>query len=258
MVPWSLTPFSPCIYTLRRVSFRAPVNVATSGRDARAWVEVDLAAVVENARTVGRVAGTRLLPVVRATAYGVGAVAVSQALETLGPWGYGVAAIEEGAELRAAGITRPVLVFTPARDDLFDGYRERQLTPALGDGRTVADWIARGARGGAFHLEIDTGMGRSGVRWDEVEPLADLLDTPYLEGCYTQFHSADRGMARPTRSSPAFRRPQGASPAGPRCCTWPTAPPPCAASRSPSTRSVPASTCMAGLRARGCRSANRW
>src|SRR2546425_1101628 len=192
MVPWSLTPFSPCIYTLRRVSFRAPVNVSTSGRDARAWVEVDLAAVVENARTVARVAGTRLLPVVKANAYGVGAVAVSQALETLDPWGYGVATIEEGAELRAAGITRPVLVFTPARDDLFDGYRERQLTPALGDGRTVADWIARGARGGAFHLEIDTGMGRSGVRWDEVEPLADLLDTPYLEGCYTQFHSAER------------------------------------------------------------------
>src|SRR5207249_11495973 len=63
---------------------------------------------------------------------------------------------------------------------------------ALGDERTIAAWIARGARGGAFHLEIDTGMGRSGVRWDEVEPLADLLDTPYLGGCYTQFHSAER------------------------------------------------------------------
>jgi len=168
------------------------VNVSTSGRDARAWVEVDLAAVVENARTVARVAGTRLLPVVKANAYGVGAVAVSRALEPLDPWGYGVATIEEGAELRAAGIARPVLVFTPARADLFDAYGEQRLTPALGDEPTIAAWIARGARGGAFHLEIDTGMGRSGVRWDDVEPLADLLDTPYLEGCYTQFHSAER------------------------------------------------------------------
>src|SRR5437762_5429337 len=166
MVPWSLTPFSPCIYTLQRVSFRAPVNVSTSGRDARAWVEVDLAAVVENARTVAQVAGTRLLPVVKANAYGVGAVAVSQALEALDPWGYGVATIEEGAELRAAGITRPVLVFTPARNDLVDGYRAPRLTAPLADGRTVADWIARGAGGaggGAVHLEIDTGMSRSGV-----------------------------------------------------------------------------------------------
>lgn len=168
------------------------MNVLPSGRDARAWVEVDLAAVVENARTVARVAGTRLLPVVKANAYGVGAVAVSRALEAVDPWGYGVATIAEGAELRAAGITRPVLVFMPARTDVFDAYEEHRLTPALGDGRSIAAWIARGARGGPFHLEIDTGMGRSGVRWDEVDPLADLLDTPYLEGCYTHFHSAER------------------------------------------------------------------
>src|SRR5207245_7970559 len=86
----------------------------------------------------------------------------------------------------------PALVSTPSRAALFDAYGEQQLTPALGDERTIAAWIARGARGGAFHLEIDTGMGRSGVRWDEVEPLADLLDTPYLGGCYTQFPSAER------------------------------------------------------------------
>ncbi len=153
---------------------------------------MNLAAVVENARTVARVAGTRLLPVVKANAYGVGAVAVSRALEALEPWGYGVATIEEGAELRAAGITRPVLVFMPARPDLFDAYRAHRLTPALGDRASISAWIARGAGGGAFHLEIDTGMSRSGVRWDEIEPIADLLDTPYLEGCYTHFHSADR------------------------------------------------------------------
>ena len=175
----------------------APVNGSIRGRQAppRAWVEVDLAAVVENARTVARVAGTRLLPVVKANAYGVGAVAVSKALEAVDPWGYGVATIEEGAELRAAGIARPVLVFMPARPDLFDAYQAHGLTPALGDRASIHAWIARGAGGaggGAFHLEIDTGMSRSGVRWDEIEPIADLLDTPYLEGCYTHFHSADR------------------------------------------------------------------
>src|SRR5712691_5230100 len=100
----------------------APVNGSIRGRQSRAWIEVNLAAVVENARTVARVAGTRLLPVVKANAYGVGAVAVSRALEPLDPWGYGVATIEEGAELRAAGIARPVLVFMPARSDLFDAY----------------------------------------------------------------------------------------------------------------------------------------
>src|SRR3989441_10386611 len=182
-------------------SFRAPVNASPSGRDARAWVEVDLAAIVENARAVARVAGTRLLPVVKANAYGVGAVAVSKALEPLAPWGYGVATVDERAEVRGAGITRPVLVFMPARPDLFGAYRAHRLTPALGDEASIHAWIARGAGGGAFHLEIDTGMSRSGVRWDEIEPIADLVDTPYLEGCYTHFHSADQRDGSADRKS---------------------------------------------------------
>src|SRR6185503_12975693 len=107
---------------------RAPVSVSMSGRTSRAWVEVDLAAVVENARTVARVAGTRLLPVVKANAYGVGAVAVSRALEALDPWGYGVATVDEGTELRAAGITRPVVVFMPVQPALFDQLDRFQLT----------------------------------------------------------------------------------------------------------------------------------
>jgi alanine racemase len=173
------------------------VNGSIRGREApsRAWVEVDLPAIVENARTVARIAGTRLLPVVKANAYGVGAVAVSKALEVLDPLGYCVATVEEGAELRAAGIARPVLVFMPARPDLFDAYHTHRLTPVLDDRASIQGWIARGGGsggGGAFHLEIDTGMGRTGVRWDEIEPLVGLLDTPYLEGCFTHFHSADR------------------------------------------------------------------
>ncbi len=168
------------------------MNGSVGRRESRAWVEVNLAAVVENARTVARVAGSRLLPVVKANGYGVGAVAVSKALEALDPWGSGVATVDEGAELRAAGITRPVLVFMPARPDVFDAYHEHRLTPALGDHVGIHAWMAREGRGGAFHLEIDTGMGRSGVRWDEIESLAGLLDTPNLEGCYTHFHSADR------------------------------------------------------------------
>jgi alanine racemase len=163
------------------------VSVSTRGK---AWVEVDVDALVDNARTIAKIAGTRLLPVVKANAYGVGAVLVSKALEQLDPWGYGVATIDEGAELRAAGITRPVLVFMPARAELFDEYDRYQLTPALGEAGSILEWTTRGDR--PFHIEIDTGMGRAGVRWDEVEELSEAVDTPSLEGCYTHFHSAER------------------------------------------------------------------
>ncbi|HEY6220394.1 MAG TPA: alanine racemase, partial [Gemmatimonadaceae bacterium] len=107
---------------------------------SRAWVEVSLAAVVENARAVARFAGTRLLPIVKANAYGIGAVPVARALEQVDPWGYGVATIEEGAELRAAGIARPVLVFAPGRPDQFDRYRRLDLTPALDACDSLAAW----------------------------------------------------------------------------------------------------------------------
>ena len=153
-------------------------------------MEVDVEALVDNARTVAKIANNRLLPVVKANAYGVGAVRVSKALEPLDPWGYGVATIEEGAELRAAGIRRPILVFMPARAQLFDRYDRHELTPALGDAGSILEWTTRGDR--PFHVEIDTGMGRAGVRWDEADELADVLDTASFEGCYTHFHSAER------------------------------------------------------------------
>ncbi|MFN2570739.1 MAG: alanine racemase [Gemmatimonadales bacterium] len=163
--------------------------MSTSGK-GRAWVEVNLGALVDNARTVARIAGTRLLPVVKANAYGVGAVSISKALEQVDPWGYGVATVAEGAELRAAGITRPILVFMPARAQSFNDYDHHQLTPALGDAGSILEWTTRGER--PFHVEIDTGMGRAGARWDEVDELGEALDTPSFEGCYTHFHSAER------------------------------------------------------------------
>src|SRR5690349_4779450 len=122
---------------------RARLMESMSAPRSRAWVEVSLAAVVENARTVARVAGTRLLPIVKANAYGLGAVAVSRALEQVDPWGYGVATIEEGAELRAAGIARPVLVCTPAQPDQFAAYQRLDLTPTIGDAGVAAAWLGQ-------------------------------------------------------------------------------------------------------------------
>ena len=184
-----------------------------SGRESRAWVGVDLAAVTDNARTVARIAGARLLPVVKANAYGLGAVAVSTALEALDPWGYGVATLEEGAELRGAGIRRPILVLMPARPDLFDYYVEHRLTPALGDAASLRQWVTRGL--GPFHLEIDTGMGRTGMRWDEVDACARVLASPLLEGAFTQFHSAEVTDGSAERQLERFQKAVGGLPRRP-------------------------------------------
>src|SRR5512142_141624 len=84
-----------------------------TGHSPRAWVDVDLDAVVANARRIAEVSGARLLPMVKANGYGLGAVPVVRALEPLDPWGFGVATVDEGRALRDAGIRRPILVLAP-------------------------------------------------------------------------------------------------------------------------------------------------
>jgi len=159
----------------------------------RAWVDVDLAALAENARTVAAVSGRRLLPMVKANGYGLGAIEVARALEPLDPWGYGVAAVEEGRTLRTGGIGRPILVVSPLLAADAGRYLAHDLRPSIGDPTALAAWSAQSDR--PFHVEVDTGMSRGGVRWDDahaLEAMRGALGTAVgWEGIYTHFHSAE-------------------------------------------------------------------
>jgi alanine racemase len=169
----------------------------------RAWVEIDLGALQRNALTIGLRASVPLLPMVKADAYGLGAIAVARALESIQPWGYGVATIEEGAELRASGITRPIVVFTPLPDAELSRLIASSLTPSLSRVESIARWIALG--GAAWHLAIDTGMSRAGIRWDRVQALASAIREHPPSGAFTHFHSADRDPATITVQEARFR-----------------------------------------------------
>lgn len=161
---------------------------------SRAWAEVDLAALVQNARTVARVSGARLLPMVKAGAYGLGAIPVVHALEAVDPWGYGVVTLQEGIELRAARFTRPIVVFTPLTGEQLELCRAHDLRPAIGDRPALDAWL--GAGGAPFHLEVDTGMSRAGFRWDADRSWRQALaGATGFEGIFTHFHSADSDPA---------------------------------------------------------------
>jgi alanine racemase len=158
----------------------------------RAWVDVDLAALIANARTVAQISGTRLLPVVKANGYGLGAIEVARALERINPWGFGVASVDEGAALRNSGIDRPILVLTPLLPRWIDRYLELDLRPAIGDAEALNAWTAHSRH--PFHLEIDTGMSRSGIRWNDPgwERIRAVLETTEgWEGVFTHFSSAE-------------------------------------------------------------------
>jgi alanine racemase len=155
----------------------------------RAWVEIDLGALLRNAAAVAGQAGVPMLPMVKADAYGLGAVRIARALDRLEPWGFGVATIAEGEELRRAGITRPILILTPILMGDFDAAARANMTPALSNAEAIERW---GDLRRPWHLAIDTGMSRAGVPWDHVGELREVLKRCLPEGAFTHFHSAEK------------------------------------------------------------------
>jgi alanine racemase len=163
-----------------------------------AWVDVDLDALTGNLRAIRRRApGMRVLAVVKADGYGHGAVGVSRALEAEGVDWLGVALLEEGAELRRAGLQLPILVLGTARPAKISLYRHYRLTPTVSSLEELGlwrEWAASLGEPQPIHLKVDTGMSRLGVALDEVpEALAALRAHPRLRlaGLLSHFAEAD-------------------------------------------------------------------
>ena len=154
----------------------------------RAWVEVDLGALCRNGAAVAARAGVPILPMVKADGYGIGALRAALALEALNPWGFGVSSVAEGAELRAGGIARPIVLFSPILRTEIDALRRADLTPCLGDPAVIESWARTGR---PWHLHIDTGMSRAGMPWHEVPHYSSLFGRAAPEGALTHFHSAE-------------------------------------------------------------------
>jgi alanine racemase len=168
---------------------------------------------------------TRVIPVVKANAYGHGAVPVAQALEAAGAGLLACADIEEGAALRAAGIKAEILVFGALSVSDLDGLFDCRLTPTIstpGAARAVQAAAAKYRQRLPYHLKIDTGMNRLGFRFDNVRrTLPELLASQNLRlaAVYTHFATADdvehplfeRQRARFGEALQAIERMQSAS-----------------------------------------------
>lgn len=167
----------------------------------RCWAEVDLGAVRRNYRRLRErlLPGQKYLAVVKADAYGHGAVPVALALQREGADWFGVASLEEGEELRRGGVTRPVLVFgyTPptyaarlAEGGITQGVFSPDYAAALSDAALAANCRVD------FHLMVDSGMGRLGLRPREEGSLGEaaaIFAQPGLRctGTFTHFAVAD-------------------------------------------------------------------
>ena len=174
-------------------------EVAT-GRLRPAWAEIDLAAIRHNAAVLADVsAPARLCAVVKAGGYGHGAVEVAGAALDGGASWLAVALVEEGLELRAAGITAPVLLLSQPAPAAMAEVVAASLTPTV---YTPAGLDALGEAVGAggapnpvpVHVKVDTGMHRVGAEPAAAVALAAAVAADprlRLEGFWTHFAVSD-------------------------------------------------------------------
>jgi alanine racemase len=177
----------------------------------RAWVDVDLGALLRNAERLRAHAGVPLLPMVKADAYGLGMLPVATALRTVQPWAFGVATVDEGALLRQAGFTERIVCFTPLLLDELPAAAEHGIIPTLGDADVIRRW---GHTGRPWHLTVDTGMQR-GVRWDALAALTELLRAHPPDGVFTHYHSPDSDPASVVEQDRRFAAALAALPVAP-------------------------------------------
>ena len=150
-------------------------------------------------RTASRQAQTApaIIAVVKANAYGHGARNVAAVLEKAGAIMLAVADIEEGVDLRKAGIRTPILIFGALSVSDLDGVFDHDLTPTISSPATgEALQIAAAKRKTSlhYHLKIDTGMNRLGFRHDNLKrTLPKLLASRNLtlDAVHTHFATAD-------------------------------------------------------------------
>ncbi len=165
---------------------------------------VDLPALQDNYRRIAAHLASEaaapspgVIAVVKANAYGHGAGEIGRALEAAGADLMACADIEEGAGLRLAGVTVPILVFGALSVSDLDGLFDCRLTPTIstpGAARAVQAAAAKYRRSIRYHLKIDTGMNRLGFRHDNLRrTLPGLFASPNLEldAVYTHFATAE-------------------------------------------------------------------
>jgi alanine racemase len=170
--------------------------------DRPTWLEVDLDAIARNTRLIKELVGPEVAVLVslKADAYGHGALPVARTVLRNGASWLGVATVSEARPLRQAGITAPMLIFGytapwQAREavhlDLSITVFSIEAAQALS---RAACELQRTVR---VHVKIDTGMGRLGLRAENVRSIIaffeelEILPGLVVEGMFTHFSSAD-------------------------------------------------------------------
>lgn len=167
----------------------------------RAWIEIDKAALKQNVEFLQSKLSPncRLMPAIKANAYGHGATLVAKELAKLGVDAFCVAGVMEAVDLRRAGITGEILVLGYTDPAQFPLLKRHHLTQTVVDYEYARALNAYG-RKIHVHIGVDTGMHRLGERSENIDALCDIfkMDNLVIDGMFTHL-SADDTMGQEER-----------------------------------------------------------
>lgn len=165
----------------------------------RVQANIDLSAIYQNVVNAKKLLApdTKLMAVVKADAYGHGAVEVAKEIDDVAD-AYGVAILEEGIELRQAGITKPILIlgFTPQEQyPAMISYDIDTAVFQLDMAQKLSQTAIRMNKKAKVHIKLDTGMSRIGfslneASLDEIIKISKLQGIQ-IEGCFSHFARMD-------------------------------------------------------------------
>lgn len=163
------------------------------------WAEIDLNALRKNFYRVREIVSSKvkIMSIVKADAYGHGALRVSRVLEDAGTFMLGVATMDEAMELRANGITVPIIILSGIYEDEYENIARNNLLPVVYSFETLDslnNYAHKNNLNIKYHLKLDTGMNRLGISPDNLSQFLNRIKSSgnlTLDGVFTHFSSAD-------------------------------------------------------------------
>lgn len=197
----------------KRSCFKIEEKKETAVCCGRAWLEVDRKALHHNVQSLQERLpdACKLMPAVKADAYGHGDVLVARELEKAGIDAFCVACVQEGVKLRTQGIKGMILILGYTHPDQFFLIEKYHLTQTVVD-YSYACQLNDYGKLTHVHIGIDTGMHRIGVRSEQLEQILDIYRMEHLavDGLFTHLCVSDsmnvRGKSYTAAQAEAFYR----------------------------------------------------
>ncbi|MHB1652858.1 MAG: alanine racemase [Desulfitobacteriaceae bacterium] len=161
------------------------------------WTEVNLAALRRNYAKIQAYTASEMMPIVKADGYGHGVIPVVRVLKELGAKRFGVALLEEAVELKQTFPELSVMVIGITPPESSEIFVQEDIIPGIGQfsqAEALSAAAVRYGRTARLHIKVDTGMGRVGFAYQNVQEILRVASLPNLlvEGIYTHFATADQ------------------------------------------------------------------